>query len=208
MNNGTGSSVTTWAYLDSIEFDTETVAAYVTGVLGPPRVTALPTNPIDGQECYYVGDAANGVLWHFRYNAGSASNYKWECVGGSPLSAYVATDQALAGNQWQDAPTVGPSIVCPLAGDYLVAASGKSYNISGTTAAIAFGIALGAANPVIWCDGTAPTGNLGTPLAITEHRFTAQAAGTEHRCRYYISATNANVTFGQRRITSRPIRVG
>lgn len=63
-----------------------------------PRVTALPTTGpsgygplIDGQECYFVADGANGVIWHLRYNAPSTSAYKWEYVGGPPLHISTLT---------------------------------------------------------------------------------------------------------------------
>lgn len=99
------------------------------GVAMPPQfVTTLPTSPIDGTEVYYQADATNGVIWHLRYRAASASAYKWEFVGGGDLSASVVTDQSLAaGSGWQDLATVGPSITAPLAGDYAYAARIDGY---------------------------------------------------------------------------------
>src|SRR4029077_16892946 len=84
-----------WTDLSTIEFDTESVSNFVAGALpGPQRVATLPTNPYDGQECYFVADATNGILWHFRYNSSSVSPYKWECVGCSPLHDEVQAAQA------------------------------------------------------------------------------------------------------------------
>lgn len=89
-----------------------------------PRVSSLPASPVDGQECCYVADATNGVLWHLCYNAASASAYKWEFVGGSPL---LAESYALVSTYTTGSPafTFGPAlaalqITLPLAGDWIV----------------------------------------------------------------------------------------
>lgn len=111
----------TLAVLDGIEFDTETQASYPSAFVqinAPARVTTLPTSPVDGQECYYVADATNGVLWHLRYNAGSASAYKWEFVGGGdrhegPLGDLTTSSTTAV------ALTNGPTITLPLAGEYI-----------------------------------------------------------------------------------------
>jgi len=83
-----------------------------------PLVTSLPTAPVDGQEVYYVADATNGIIWHLRYRAASASAYKWEVLGGPPLEAYVDTAESSASTTYVDLTTVGPQITVPLAGDY------------------------------------------------------------------------------------------
>lgn len=48
-------------------------------------VTSLPANPYDGQECYFLASATDGVIWHLRYRAASSFAYKWEFLGGSDL---------------------------------------------------------------------------------------------------------------------------
>ena len=111
----------------------------------PVAVASLPAAPRDGQVIDYVADAIAGVVWRLRYRAASASAYKWEFVGGSPLTNEVATQQAGGAAGWQDLGTVGPSITAPLAGDYMVghgcsalwgSNAGVSYyagvNVSGT----------------------------------------------------------------------------
>lgn len=94
-----------------------------TGADGPPgsltRVTALPGSPANGAEILFVADAANGVVWHLKYNAGSSSAYKWEFVGGGDLSVEVPASQNYApgtGNYGDAATAV--SLTAPLAGDY------------------------------------------------------------------------------------------
>jgi hypothetical protein len=76
--------------------------------------------PADGDEVHLVVDATAGIVWHLRYNAGSASSYKWEFLGGAALFSEVATAEGTAA-AYADLATVGPSIVLPRAGDYIVA---------------------------------------------------------------------------------------
>jgi hypothetical protein len=123
------STVTTAVYLEGLEFDTETVAAVITGPQGPAgpstpiqRVTVLPvTGLTDGLEVYLVANAGPpAIVWHMRYNATTA---KWEFLGGSPLEyhmvgenvAYVSitSGQVLTVNaslsktlQWQFTPVI------------------------------------------------------------------------------------------------------
>ena len=134
--------------------DTDDVAP--TWPVGPPLVTSLPTNPVDGQEVYYLADAANGVMWRLRYRAASASIYKWEVIGGAPLYVEITTQESTASITYVGLTTAGPSIALPLAGDYIVeqglggynnAASAwadyMSYDIGGTAAADADAVTLG-----------------------------------------------------------------
>jgi hypothetical protein len=65
-------------------------------------------------------DTTAGVMWLFRYRAASASASKWEFVGGSPLTSYVAATDVIALAAYGDGGTVGPSVTAPRAGDYLI----------------------------------------------------------------------------------------
>lgn len=87
----------------------------------PVEVTDLPAGPNDGDEIYYVVDATNGVTWHLRYNASSPSSFKWEFVGGPPLSQEILTSQTIAGGgsgNYQNLATTGPDVTVPENGDY------------------------------------------------------------------------------------------
>lgn len=86
----------------------------------PTYVTSLPSSPVDGQEVYYAADATNGVIWHLRYRAASSSSYKWEFIGGPPLTDYIATDQSTTSGTFTDLATAGPTITLALAGDYVI----------------------------------------------------------------------------------------
>jgi hypothetical protein len=56
--------------------------------LGVPLVTALPSSPIEGQECHLQTAAMAGysppLMWHLRYRA-----TKWCLLGGAPLFAEI-----------------------------------------------------------------------------------------------------------------------
>jgi hypothetical protein len=85
-----------------------------------PLVTSLPSDAIDGQEVRYLADNTNGIIWNFRYRAGSSSANKWEFIGGAPISTqhdngtqYTLTHAA---GSYSDVLTKA----VPLAGDYLI----------------------------------------------------------------------------------------
>lgn len=84
----------------------------------PTLVSSLPVSPVDGQEIYYLVDSTNGVVWHLRYRAASASTYKWEFVGGTDLFSQVATLETTASTTYVALTTPGPAVALPLAGDY------------------------------------------------------------------------------------------
>ena len=48
-----------------------------------------PGSPADGDIWIATGMGSNGERWTFQYNAGSASPYKWECIGGSPVNTVL-----------------------------------------------------------------------------------------------------------------------
>lgn len=83
------------------------------------RGTSFPTSPYDGQEFSLIVDSTNGVEWRFKYNAGSASAYKWEFLGGPPLAAGQAGSISTSSTTYVDM-TSGPTLTVPRAGDYIV----------------------------------------------------------------------------------------
>lgn len=80
-----------------------------------------PANPVDGQIWRMVASVTDGIVWTFRYNAGSPSAYKWEFVGGAQWGAAIAQTQTIAAaGTWQN---LGPSgLPIPRAGEYLLSA--------------------------------------------------------------------------------------
>jgi hypothetical protein len=199
--------------LEPIEFDTETVTAYTSGIIGPPKVTALPANPVDGQECYFVADATNGVVWHLRYNAGSASAYKWEFVGGAALRHFVPTSESR--NQaagWGDLTTIGPQVTIPLAGDYDVD-FGCGYSYSTVTGG----------STTMSVDGCGQTASQRSTAAFDTYMVSEQAGigvntlrqrgiqtlttGTL-KCAYLAGGAGSVAYFRGRTLLVQPVRVG
>jgi hypothetical protein len=112
--------------------------------------TTLPGSPIDGQQAILVDSVTNPTYqWQFRYNAGSSSAYKWEFIGGTPITAEVtgtdtstSTTYTLLAN--------GPSVVLPRAGDWLVEIEAVISNTNaGTTNYLNAGDSAIAANIVL-----------------------------------------------------------
>jgi hypothetical protein len=104
-------------------------AAWLLVAQGMPLVTpaafaGAPWNaPYDGMRVALLVDAANGIEWAFRYNAGSASAYKWEFTGGAPRLAGPGGAISLnVSSTWTDL-TSGPLLTAPRAGEYQAALS-------------------------------------------------------------------------------------
>lgn len=176
-----------------------------------PLVTGLPAIPSDGQEICYQADAANGVVWRARYNAASASPYKWEIVGfGDGLRSQVDADQPTSSAAFVDLATAGPSVVVPLAGDYIIEFGCGMYTSTGAGLSAFMSFAMGATAAVsidgIWYQ---PSSNVG-PQEITMQRSrkkTGILAGTAIVAKYSSpGATTFN--FNNRWMVVKPVRVG
>jgi hypothetical protein len=171
------------------------------------RVTSLPANPSNNQEVYYVADATNGVVWHLKYNAGSASAYKWEFVGGSPMFHEIAADQGTASATYVDLGTAGPTVTLPaLQGDYRLMWKAETYSTGGTPAAYMTpsigGAAPAAADEAVWSFSTVGiTNQTGRQLVKT-----ALAASAVIKLQYKVSANTVN--WLKRSLWVTPIRVG
>lgn len=97
----------------TIWIDTDDVAPTFVGL---PLVSTLPSNPVDGQEVLYLASDTNGVTWRLRYRAASTSAYKWEFVGGPPLTARsTASEGTIGGLAWHATPV----LTIPRAGEYI-----------------------------------------------------------------------------------------
>lgn len=184
-----------------------------------PTATVLPTNPVDGQEVYFIADATNGVIWHLRYNAGSASAYRWEYIGGPSLKAAVGAQETLAGatNTWYDPTTPGPSVTVPLAGDYDINfGAAPNHGIASLAYYFNVGVAIGAANPITanlltrWGPRSSSVSTTGVAIAGSL-RLTALTALTALKLKYLAvfedSLTHA-FAVQQRWIDVKPVRVG
>ena len=83
-------------------------------------VTALPANPQDGDEIIFMDSlSAPTYRWHLRYNAFSASSYKWEYIGGTDVGLIrAANDNQTSNGTWERLNS--PAFTVPVAGDWHV----------------------------------------------------------------------------------------
>jgi hypothetical protein len=176
------------------------------GAPNPPLVSALPSSPIDGQEVYFAADAANGVIWHLRYRAASASAYKWEFLGGAPLVHRIDTDEQLAAGTaaYVDAPTVGPTLTTPLAGDYIYDAGFGCYTGSTTTTVSVTGSVHVAGTPHGPAQAVTTDRSATTSCA---NRANAVAAAAVIKLMYLRNVTYTQ-NFRYRYLKLHPVRVG
>lgn len=75
-----------------------------------------PSSPSEGDE--WLLPVGSGVNWLFRYNAGSASSYKWEFMGGSSQLDQVDAIESTSSGSYTNLTTAGPGITISRAGDY------------------------------------------------------------------------------------------
>jgi hypothetical protein len=169
----------------------------------PHRASPNINDVKDGTEIYYVASATLGLLWHLRLNKGSTSAYKWEWLGGSELSSEVQTNQSLATTAYTS--LGGPSIVAPLAGDYVLQWGG---NVAPSQVQGLMTPKIGAAAPndndTFYVQSVS-----GNPwlAGMRWKAYTAIAAGTTIEIQYRASAA-ATTNFMNRWFFLRPRRVG
>jgi|SRR5215467_1784780 len=173
-----------------------------------PILTSLPASPVDGQIINFLADAANGVVWQFRYRAASASASKWEFVGGPPMQTQVLGTNTFVSTGWQDAS--GPYLNVPLAGDYDYMGQAQMYAAGQTTnpGAISFGVTPFGSNPVAADTATALTsGGLGVVFGI-QGRLTGLAGSQLQIQMQYTANVGGTPTTAIRKLRATPVRVG
>ena len=172
-----------------------------------PIHTSLPASPVDGQEIRFLADAANGIVWTLRYRAASSSAYKWEFVGGSELSSEAAGHVEATASF---ASLGGPSIVVPLAGDYMIEWGGRLYNsnAAGADARMAVFIAGVQGSMLNHFQGSLATSiTIAASNDARKAKALAVAAAATLECRY--AGVGGGVgAFEDRWMSARPVRVG
>jgi hypothetical protein len=171
--------------------------------LRPPAVTSLPGSPVDTQECYFVADATNAIVWHLRYRSAATGAYKWEYLGGSPLASDVVATEAVTSATPVDLATVGPQVTVPLAGDYRAQLGFSGYsgsagvNVNG-------GLKIGAAAATTDVSFQTSAANAGQQ-PIRDMTVNIATAGTVVKIQY---SNSAAASYRWRFLTLRPVRVG
>jgi hypothetical protein len=134
-----------------------------------------PPNPVNGDVWVATNVDALGTIWEFRYNANSASAYKWEFMGGTPLLVSSVGGVTTTTTGYIDL-TGGPTLTAPRAGDYWV--DWGVLPVCTAFTAVYFAQAITA-----FAAATSPALNLGVPLQWSNapfaqgHGFNAQALG-------------------------------
>ena len=173
----------------------------------PPASLSTLGGLYSGQLISLQVDATNGINWLFRYNASSASSYKWEFLGGPPMYSEVAASESTNATSYAALTTPGPSITLPRAGDYDIfveyetGASGvamagvyMSYDIGATTAVDAdAAVASVPATANVW------TGN-------RTRRKTGLTSGIAITAKYRVGSANS-VPFLKRIMQITPVRI-
>lgn len=171
-----------------------------------------PGSPSDGDIWIASGVDSNGVRWQFQYNAGSASAYKWEFIGGAPMYAATEADEATTSTTYTTLTTAGPSLSLVRAGDWDVMISCEtrnsgandggvmSYDIGGTAADDGWGLyQVGSSNST----GTSAM-NINGLMRLKRH--TSLAASITLTAKYR-AATAGTANFNYRRMSAVPVRI-
>lgn len=190
---------------------TGTTRAYLVqhdaAMVAPTFSATPPISPADGQE--WILPAGNGVLWRFRYNAASASAYKWEFVGGAPLYDEQRPQGVVSTTTYAAASNAGPVLVLPRAGDYIVAIGMNCYNNNATAQTVAMSFDIGAtpATTGYEIDSYTPGGGgPGRANYARTHRHDGLGAVTL-TSKYRNSLGTADAYAFDRWMTAHPVRV-
>lgn len=116
-------------------------------VVTPAQFTAL--TPTDGMEVYLeVSDGVGGSWWHLRYRASSGSPYKWEFLGGPPISNFSDPGVGFTVNTgpFQE-PDTNCRLTIPRPGDYMIFGSCRT-NVTGASILHEMAVRHGASSDV------------------------------------------------------------
>lgn len=174
------------------------------------EVSALPGSPQDGEIIHYKADATAGVIWTFRYRAGSASSSKWEYIGGAALYAATDAQESTSSVTYAALATAGPSITVPLLGDYLIEIGSLMFMSVGTGSLAQFHSFDLGATPASDADAVQmnPTALNFVTTGATARKKTAVPAGSAVVSKYRTSGTTPTAFFSRRYMRIIPIRVG
>jgi hypothetical protein len=177
----------------------------------PPLVTALPTTGLlDGMEIYYqnAAMATDGIIWHLRYNAGSASTYKWEWIGGTPIvSSLLAAVTCTSAVYGDTTGTPGPDWTSVLPGEYRLElrVTAQQNLVPGYLFA---GVSIGVAGPAEDMVGNR-FASVNAPVSGASIPFLkAIPAATLVRARYRVTSDGGTATLTNRGLIVTPVRVG
>jgi hypothetical protein len=173
---------------------------------GGARTTTTPAL-VDESEWNYPADTANGVVWRFKYNSGSASAFKWEFVGGAAMVVEVQTSETTTSASYVDLATVGPSVTVPRAGDYEVEFGASMSDTTGGVAvytAVKRGAAATSDNDIVT---VISTGAIVAPGFSVSRKMPVLGLAASDVLKLQHKVGGGTGTFIRRWIAVRPIRV-
>jgi hypothetical protein len=196
LNSGTVGQPLLSAGATALQWGPKTTTSTLAG--GPPG------SPVDQDIWIATAVDANGTRWAFQYNAGSASAFKWEFIGGAPTSAEVLTSETTASTADTDLATVGPSITLPRAGDYLYSFDVQMANTGVSTNVTVLKPGAAAASDDDSGNYTTAAGGHNGNASRTR-RLNGAAAGDVWKLQYRVTAGTG--TFLRRNLKIWPVRI-
>jgi hypothetical protein len=180
---------------------------------GVQVVTSFPLAPIPGQEIVLTDSLSSPTYhWALRYNADSASSYKWECMGGTPgvVVTGAGGQQTTTSTTFTDLTTTGPDFTLPtgVGGDFLVQVGASIANSDAPAGRVSLmSYALGATGA--GDDGAARSQSSGQVSVMSSRRKTSIASGALIRCKYRTTNAAGTASFeNDRWLSVFPYRVG
>ena len=167
-----------------------------------------PASPADG-DIWFAGVDGAGTVWTFRYNAGSASTYKWEFVGGLGLTITNYTVPTWVVAAWTLFP--GLHYLAPRAGEYSIEGGWGGQGNAGGWMNIFAAPGWGGLNETGGAIGGGASGGQGIPDNLREGNVHigpvvgSVASGAGMDIYYYVQATPSAVRRSYMRITPKRI---
>ena len=182
-------------------------------VVANPIVSALPGSGTDQQIINYqnAAMATDGVVWQFRYRAGSASAYKWEFVGGSSWGRerMQSDTAAFIGSGWGAFNANDPVITVPLAGEYRCEHSATFYPTAAGAGSYGIGLRVGATDPASFNEFASQYISANNQSGSVEQKRTVTATlGQAIAQIYYGGGFSSNGDLRSRSLRVTPVRVG
>lgn len=198
------SSITNWVNQTAKLTSGQIAGGKLSPVLTVAEFQAI-SSPVEGQEVVVAVDSS--TRWRFKYDALSASSYKWAFAGGNPLIAVVDTvgSETTTSIPFVALATAGPSVALALPGDYIVELG--SYIDSGGANegwhSFDIGASAASADDAILVGSGAAAGARGS----ASRKLVKSGLSAVTLTSKYKSANGGSVGFWKRWISATPIRV-
>lgn len=172
-------------------------------IIWPPVVSALPSNPADGQlVCFQTAAMAEqGVVWTLRYRAASTSTHKWEAVDAPAMCSSVAEDNLTVTNAGTTASV--PAITTPLAGEYDVEVRAGVHAGKAATVYYLYATSMQESGGLFQQTSSAGYGNV-----TNKERLTYSAATAVHVGANSNESSSSAFDLYNAVLTVRPVRLG